>query len=598
VAKNCDITNKTKSKNIEEERDYQRKYFQALFQDSPEGIISLDAKHRVVDLNPAFEKMFGYSLEDLQGNDIDEYIIPQRFEKEGKKYTQRVLNGKTVKAEIIRKKKDGSEIFVSILGAPIMIGDTQVGNFVIFNDITERKQTENALQESEEKYRSLVENISAGIYRNTPGPKGKFIEANPAIVKMFGYKDKKEFFNINVSDLYQDPADREKINRKLMEEGFIRNEELKLKKKDGVSLWGSVTAIAVYDKKGEVTHYDGVIEDITIRKRSEEDAMYQKKYFQALFNDSPEAIVSLDDRHKVVDINPGFEELFGYDLESLKGKNIDDFILPKRFEDEGKTLTDRVMGGHVVRVEAIRKRKDGKELFVSIAGAPIFVEDNQVGVFGIYKDISYRVKAEAQLKESEVQYRSTIEAMSDAIHVIDKDMIIILANPAFTYWLDILDHDNDVVGHNLFEVFPFLGDRVLDEYRQVFKMGTTKITEETTKISGREFITETRKIPITEGNKVTRVVTVVRDITERKKAEQELERAYMEIERALEQERRFKLETAHFFFNPICIAKGYLELMVEPLPEIEKKKLKAAMDAINRIEKVVKNVTQKGEIHE
>lgn len=137
-------------------------------------------------------------------------------------------------------------------------------------DITSHKRAEKELRESEEKYRTLTENINVGIYRSTPGPKGNFIEANPAIIKMFGYRSKKEFLTINVSDLYQNPEDRKKFNEKMLSDGFVRSEELQLKKKDGTPITTSVSAVAVKEEKGKVKYYDGIIEDISEHKRAEE----------------------------------------------------------------------------------------------------------------------------------------------------------------------------------------------------------------------------------------------------------------------------------------------------------------------------------------
>ena len=126
------------------------------------------------------------------------------------------------------------------------------------------------LRESEEKYRTLTENVNVGIHRSSPGAKGKFIEVNPALIKMFGYKNRKELLSMSVADLYQNPKDREKFSEKMTEKGFVSGEELQLKKKDGTLLIGSVSAVAIKDEKERVQHYDGIIEDITERKRTEE----------------------------------------------------------------------------------------------------------------------------------------------------------------------------------------------------------------------------------------------------------------------------------------------------------------------------------------
>ena len=104
---------------------------------------------------------------------------------------------------------------------------------VVNQTIAQIKNSWDKLEKSEKKYRTLTENINMGIYRNTPGPKGRFIEVNPAIVHMFGYNDKKAFLKINVSDLYKDPREREEKNEKILKNGLLKDEEVLLQKKMG-----------------------------------------------------------------------------------------------------------------------------------------------------------------------------------------------------------------------------------------------------------------------------------------------------------------------------------------------------------------------------
>ncbi len=136
-------------------------------------------------------------------------------------------------------------------------------------EIEKRIHTEEALRKSEEKYRSLTNNLNVGVYRNTIGPKGKHIEVNPAVVEMFGYDSREEYLKVSVSDLYKNPDDRKGYNEKILRDGFVKNEELQLQKKDGTTFIGSVSAVSVKDERGEVKYFDGIIEDITERKRIE-----------------------------------------------------------------------------------------------------------------------------------------------------------------------------------------------------------------------------------------------------------------------------------------------------------------------------------------
>ena len=156
-------------KQAEEEVKYQKKYFQSLFENSPEAVVSLDIQNRIVDLNPVFEKMFGYKLEDIKGKDIDDYIIPRSRKKEGRSLSRRTWEGEVVVAESIRKRADGVEIPVSILGAPIMIGDKRVGMFAIYRDITERKKAQEQLENS---FIDLAETVSRAMESRDPYTSG------------------------------------------------------------------------------------------------------------------------------------------------------------------------------------------------------------------------------------------------------------------------------------------------------------------------------------------------------------------------------------------------------------------------------------------
>ncbi|MFX1520780.1 MAG: PAS domain S-box protein [Promethearchaeota archaeon] len=127
-----------------------------------------------------------------------------------------------------------------------------------------------------------------------------------------------------------------------------------------------------------------------------------------------------------------------------------------------------------------------------------------------------RERAENALQKSELQYRSTLDSMGDFIHVIDSDLRFTLFNKAFKQINTELGLKTDVMGKKILDVFPFLSDDVLNEYKHVFETGKPLFTEEKIIINGREFLTEIRKIPIFEEKQVTHIVTVIRDVTKRK----------------------------------------------------------------------------------
>lgn len=143
-------------------------------------------------------------------------------------------------------------------------------------EIEERRRIEAALRESEEKYRTLVDNINIGVFRSTSG-RGKILQANPAMAKIFGYETRDEFMQIVVTQLYQDAVDREVFIAEIQRDGFVRDRLIAMQKRDGTPIWCSVTAVAQCNEDGSLLWVDGVMEDITEQKKLEEQLRHSQK---------------------------------------------------------------------------------------------------------------------------------------------------------------------------------------------------------------------------------------------------------------------------------------------------------------------------------
>lgn len=150
----------------------------------------------------------------------------------------------------------------------------------------------------------------------------------------------------------------------------------------------------------------------------------QKAYFRKLFESSPEGIVLLDNDDQVIETNEAFEEIFKYDSEKIKDKNINDLIVPESKKEEADSLSEVVLSGNTVETETQRKRKDGEMISVLILGYPIELDQEQVGVFGIYRDITERKETERALKENEKKYRTIFESANDAIFIMDEGVFV------------------------------------------------------------------------------------------------------------------------------------------------------------------------------
>ncbi len=158
----------------------------------------------------------------------------------------------------------------------------------LISEIIQKHKLAKEISESEEKYRELVNNIKIGIFRATP--KGKILEANPAVVEMFGYTNAAKFLNVNKTDLYENPDDYKEFMGELEEKSIVKNEDFTLKREDGELFWASITSSAIKDSSGNIVYYDTVIEDITERKKLEQEVqrlsvtdeltgLYNRRYF-------------------------------------------------------------------------------------------------------------------------------------------------------------------------------------------------------------------------------------------------------------------------------------------------------------------------------
>ncbi|HEN21065.1 MAG TPA: PAS domain S-box protein, partial [Desulfobacteraceae bacterium] len=193
-------------------------------------------------------------------------------------------------------------------------------------DITLR---EDALLESEEKYRSLFENAMEGIYQTTP--EGRYIAANPALAKLFGYDSPQELMD-TVSDIekqqYANPGDRRTVMDIIKAEGFVKAFETQLLNKEGEPVWVSLTSRAIRNSKGDIIHYEGTMEDITERKRSERAILDSEEKYRILVENALEGIFVIQDL-KLAFVNTATTRITGYTIEELTEQPFIDFIHPE-----------------------------------------------------------------------------------------------------------------------------------------------------------------------------------------------------------------------------------------------------------------------------
>jgi PAS domain S-box-containing protein len=141
-----------------------------------------------------------------------------------------------------------------------------------------------------------------------------------------------------------------------------------------------------------------IFRDITEKKKTESQVRRNETLFTQLFQNLPMAVVMLDESGKVSEVNKGFEEMFGYRKDELRGKNLNDFIVPEDLRSEGINLNNLITSNRVVTKESIRKHHSGKLINVILCGVPVIFDNRAIGIYGVYVDISDRKKAEEELQ--------------------------------------------------------------------------------------------------------------------------------------------------------------------------------------------------------
>jgi protein-histidine pros-kinase len=361
--------------------------FRKLFDFAPDAIIIVNSEGLILQTNTQAEKIFGYSGKELIGKSVD-ILIPERFRKSHDEHLKSFIAEPRIRLmgselELYGLRKDGTEFPVDIALGYI---ETESGIIVLstVRDITEHKRMEEALRISEAKYRSIFENASEGIFQTSID--GRILAANPACVRILGYSSADELIK-NVTDVrkfYSEPGRRLHLVRLIRSEGTVSEFEAIINRKDGTKIWVSINAHALVDTSGKVTGLQGMVMDITDRKRAQ-------KNFQMMVDGAPDAIIAIEKDFNILLINSHTEKLFGYTRLELTGRPYD-MLVPVRFRMKHagycKTYfanpSTKIMALHM---NSVAMHRDGSEFPVEINMSPVETDDGIVIVIDI-RDIT------------------------------------------------------------------------------------------------------------------------------------------------------------------------------------------------------------------
>ncbi len=257
--------------------------------------------------------------------------------------------------------------------------------------------------------------------------------------------------------------------------------------------------------------------------------VYRKLSLENLFRNSPNALVSINADYGVADINQAFSDLFGYNLEEIRGKHIDDVMNMGKANTASQILTAKVLAGEHIDEEGIRYDKYGKPINVLIKGFPILIDSKMAGAYGIYIDITKRKQTEMVIQESEARNRAILSAIPDLMFIYSRDGVY-LDYHAYDESL-LAANPRDFLGKSVHEILPAeVAELTMQCFEQIYKTRKTALIEYTLELPDGPKNFEARITIMDE----ERLLTVVRDITERKLAEEEIRIQRQRLENIIE----------------------------------------------------------------
>lgn len=488
-----------------------------IFHNSPVAtVLTRTSDSRFVDVNEAVETLTGYSREELLGKtslELDLFARPQA--RTSLVETSQTTGGyRDVHVQV--RRKSGEIRDVSLSSGLIELGGEKY-SIAMAHDITERKQVEEELRASEELFSSAFHVGPVGM-TITRIADGTFIDANEAFCRMFEFPCDEVIGRTSTDLNLWTLEERRKLIQQQLESGGLQDFELVARSKSGRLLNVSFSSKEV-QINGEACHLTTLV-NITKRKRVEEALRASEARYRSLVEHASDGILVADERGYYVDVNTSGCTMLGYARKELIGKHIRDLVASENLAAQ-PLKDDLIKAGNPVTSERLLRRKDGTFISVEISGTRL--PDGHL--LGIVRDITERKRAEETLRVREERFRLAMQNIPDVVVIYEPDLRIQFINDATT---QITGRPmSDFVGRRDDEIWPpAVYKSYMPALEKALQTRSMQLVETNLTLddgTARD-LTITCVPVLNEEGKVREIIGITHDFTERKQAEDALQR--------------------------------------------------------------------------
>jgi PAS domain S-box-containing protein len=548
--------------------DTGKEQFHALLGNNPLPAFVIDVhsgdpeQFRFLEANQAAVSLYGYSEEELKSmklldfhppedfSDVIEHVAPDRKPEAASFETQRPF---------IHVKKDGSRIHVDVYAHRVKF-DGRKARIAIVRNVSERVEAKRTLQESEKKYRLLVEKSLVGVYLIQDG---KFVYANNRMAEIMGYTSGDQMMGKSIRDLVlpEDfPEMEENFRRRLSGEVESTQYRFGAIRKDGsiVNLEALGGLVTVEEKPAIL----GTAVDITEREKTDR----RLRLFSAVVDSAPIGVQLVDLDGRIIYSNQAVERIYGFSHEEYLGKHVNDMNADPILAERKILPAIKKEGRWAGELEV--KHKDGHSFPIALTTSMVHDDDGEpIAMVGLIRDVTERRRAEMALRKNEELFRTAFQTSPESLVISRlKDGLFINVNQGFS---DLSGYEPDEVAGKTSTDLDFWVDA--DSRKRMVKELKKDGQVRDLDLRIRRKDGEIRNVMLSGALLMTedepQLLTATRDITELKIAQDSLEQAYNELEIKNRDLEAFLYTAAHDLRTPLVSVKGYVDLMQRSMKE-------------------------------